>query len=210
MLRRLVLVSLLSPHSLAHSPSAASLSGTPIDHVRRRMSAQSPAAPLLSAEFGARPPAFPTHLTDHRLRILYSTLCVLRFHSYSLALSTLFSLFPLFLTSATKAALCRQVSSRQFRTQILTGEPFYPHFPLADLYRFCRIAIPWHGTRFTLLLIDRLPHRDSPPSILAFDSLRQVCIDLAPLCIQHLSAPTIILFTRNKHAVRTTPFLALF
>ena len=51
--------------------------------MRSRISAQSP-APL--SEFGARPPAFPTHLTDHRLCIPYSTLCVLRFHSHTLAL----------------------------------------------------------------------------------------------------------------------------
>ena len=73
---------------------------------RARSELGSVACPPLS-EFGARPPAFPTHLTDYRSRISFSTLCVPRFHSHPLASCHSALLSPVVLTSATKVS-CRQ------------------------------------------------------------------------------------------------------
>ena len=63
----------LSSPSRALLP-AASFSGHPY-RSRARSDIGSVARPPLS-EFGARPPAFPTHLTDHSLHISYPMTCV--------------------------------------------------------------------------------------------------------------------------------------
>ena len=180
--------SLSSVLTLSRTPRLQLLSAEPLSitcAVECRLSRPPPPFSQLSLVRDPRPSPHTSQIIDYASCTLHSACCA--FTHIRLLCPLCFPCSHCF-----SCQLQRLLSSRQCRTQILTGEPLYPHFPLADLYRFCRVAIPWHETRFTLLLID-YPIATAHHQFSRL-TLRQVCIDLAPLCIQHLSAPTIILF----------------